>query len=218
MYWIKSYKSFSKISFRLDQNGNKFRCDFNITYFDTSKTLLVESQYIPIEHILLVRHKRNRCAKKDIEKLAEEKNSYNPMDQFAKYTLVERKIIPLNDKIQDIKSKIRSDRMKKAMYLKFSFTAIIIILSIILIWNNYEKPIIDFNGLLRKSYTNDDSSISDNNHQLSMFFPLNRFLSFPCKNQMNSIGVTAWLFIVNRTIDIITNKISSSVIKIDKSE
>ena len=71
-------------------------------------------------------------------------------------------------------------------------------LSIRLIWSNYDKPIIDFAGMLPNR--GDDSNI---------FFPLNHFLTFPTTSRVNCVGVTMWLFVLNRLIDIISNKIKN---------
>ena len=134
-----------------------------------------------------------------LKALREEKNSINPMDHFARYALVDRKINKLVDKLKENKSLTQSERMKIMMYINVVFTIFTILLSLVLIWSNYSKPIIDFSILLEKS------NLSEQN----IFFPLNKILAFPNKVGNNSIGVTAWLLIANRFIDIVLNKINS---------
>ncbi|RMZ92931.1 tail-anchored insertion receptor WRB [Brachionus plicatilis] len=131
--------------------------------------------------------------------LREEKSSINPMDNFAKYALVDRKINKLVEKLKENKSSTQSDRMKVMMYINVVFTILTVVLSLLLIWSNYSKPIIDFSSLLDKSDLG----------ELNIFFPLNKMLAFPNKNGNNSIGVTAWLLIANRFIDIVLNKINA---------
>lgn len=131
--------------------------------------------------------------------LREEKNSINPMDHFARYAIVDRKINKLVDKLKENKSSIQSERMKIMMYINVVFTIFTILLSLILIWSNYSRPVIDFSSLLDKSNLNEQS----------IFYPLDKVLAFPNKTGNNSIGVTAWLLIVNRFIDIILNKINT---------
>jgi hypothetical protein len=155
------------------------------------------SKYNPIETQEL------RELKSELDKLKEEKITYNPIDQFALYALVDRKINKIVDKIQELKNTNRSARMKYTVYLNVILTVIVVFLSIFLIWSNYNDPIIDLNALFSKNkISNEDTA------EIDIFYPLNRFFSFPSTHRKNTIGVTAWLFIVNRFIDIVLNKLS----------
>jgi hypothetical protein len=157
----------------------------------------------------------------EMRNLVKERDTFNPMDEFAKYALVNRKINKLSEKIKEIKNKLTAERMKKLMYLNAFFTILILVASVNLIWFNYDRPVIDFSNVLRRqedslestsnsiNATSGESSSSDFN----IFFPINRLLSFPCTNRPNSIGVTAWLFIVNRFIDITVNKLNINFLK-----
>lgn len=146
--------------------------------------------------------------------LKKERDAFNPIDEFAKFALVDRKINKLNDKLKENKGKTQSDRMKKMMYFNVAFTIFTVLMSIVLIWGNYDKPIIDFTSMLNSKTR--DSNIDTS---LNIFFPLNKLLSFPNKERNNSIGVTAWLFIVNRFIDIVVNKINTfSIVNKVKSD
>lgn len=134
-----------------------------------------------------------------LKALREEKNSINPMDHFARYALVDRKINKLLDKLKENKSLTQSERMKIMMYINVIFTIFTILFSLALIWSNYSKPIINFSNLM------ENSNLSDEN----MFFPLSKMLAFPNRAGNNSIGVTAWILIANRFTDIVCNKINS---------
>ena len=79
--------------------------------------------------------------------LKQERDSFNIVDQFAKYALVDRKINKLLDEIQTHTNHVRSNRLKSLMYAKSINSVIIVLLSIGLIYNNYEKPVIDFSSI-----------------------------------------------------------------------
>ena len=138
--------------------------------------------------------------KSELTKLYREREAYNPIDEFAKYALCDRKINKLLDKLRENKSELSTHRMKKIMYMNGVLMFLIALMSIVLIWTNYNHPIIDFNSLLKAE---------KEESRLSVFFPLNRFLSFPNLHLRDSIGVTAWLFILNRFLDIFINKFGS---------
>ena len=63
----------------------------------------------------------------------------------------------------------------------------------------------DFNS--NSSSRLDDASLDS--HDPILFYPLNNFLSFPSIHKRNSIGVTVWLFFVNRSMEIFLNKFHS---------
>jgi len=161
------------------------------------------SKYNPIET------QDMRELKSELDKLKHEKASYNPIDQFALYALADRKINKIVDKIQEQKNTNRSARMKYTVYLNVILTSIVVFLSAFLIWSNYNNPIIDLNPLLHK-----DKVANEESADIDIFYPLNRFFSFPSTNRKNTIGVTAWLFIVNRFIDIVLNKMSCLIERI----
>ncbi|CAF0967825.1 unnamed protein product [Brachionus calyciflorus] len=137
--------------------------------------------------------------KDQLKNMRREKESINPMDEFARFAILDRKINKINDKLKENKMTVNSDRMKKMMYFNVVFTGITLVLSLALIWSNYSKPVIDFSILLK----------SKNSDDISIFFPLNKVLAFPSKYGNNSIGVTVWLLIANRFIDICVNKLNS---------
>jgi hypothetical protein len=129
--------------------------------------------------------------------LKKERDSFSPVDHFANWTLIDRKMNKLNDEITKEKSLNRSNSLSKTLYIKGFVMTLIALLSFVLIWLNFDKPIIDFTPFLNSS----------SSQKLNIFFPFNYFLSFPSKTQsVNSLGVTAWLFITNRFLDILTNK------------
>jgi hypothetical protein len=140
--------------------------------------------------------------KNEINNLYKERDSYNQIDEFANYALVDRKINKLQEKLQAFKNIRRKNKMSKIMYMNISLTLIMIIMSIFLIWSNRNTPIIEFSGLF-----NDVNSIENlKENENSIFYPLSNLFSFPCTNKSNSVGFTIWLFIVNRLFDIIFHK------------
>jgi len=163
----------------------------------------------------------------EIKALIREKDQFNPIDEFAKYALVDRKLNKALDKLQVHKTNIRSVKMKKMFYFNMVYTFIIGVMSVALIWKNYDKPIIDFSSIITKYSTtpakvdNVDNLILNNTNTEKIydgpiiFYPLNNFLSFPSTHKKNSIGVTAWLFLVNRSIEIFLNKFVNNRAKID---
>lgn len=143
----------------------------------------------------------------EIKALKKERDSFNQIEEFARYALVDRKINKILDKIKDIRGKINAEKMAKIMYFNVFFTVLILLASVTLIWWNYNTPIIDFNPT--SAHQDGQSTYLNEN----IFFPLDKFLSFPCTQRKNSIGVTAWLFIVNRFIDISINKLNNFLLK-----
>ncbi len=141
----------------------------------------------------------------ELIKLKRERDSYNPIDEFAKYALADRKINKIVDKMKSSKSELSSQRIKKIMYCNGFLVVCMIAMSITLMWFNSKHPIVNFS----------DSKISIAPDE-SIFYPLNSFLSLPSKNQVNSIGVFAWLFIINRFLDIVVNKCSPLLTKTEK--
>lgn len=164
----------------------------------------------------------------EIKVLIREKDSFNPIDEFAKYALVDRKLNKALDKLQVQKSKIRSVKMKKMVYFNVIYNFVIGAMSVYLIYKNYDKPIIDFSNLVEtysygqtEGINQDDLNFngtktsSTSSSDPIIFYPLHNFLSFPSTHKKNSIGVTVWLFLVNRSIDICLNKFSNNRVKVD---
>ena len=88
------------------------------------------------------------------------------------------------------------------------YSCVIVLMSIKLIWSNYDQPIIDFSDILRGN-NGAEAAGTTTQKDLNIFFPLNYFLSFPNLDRVNSLGVTFWLFILNRILDIGSNKFST---------
>jgi hypothetical protein len=160
----------------------------------------------------------------EIKALIREKDQFNPIDEFAKYALADRKLNKALDKLQVHKTNIRSVKMKKMFYFNMVYTFIIGVISVALIWKNYDKPIIDFSSIITKDSSAQplvDNLILNNTNTEKIFngpiifYPLNNLLSFPSTHKKNSIGVTAWLFLVNRSIEIFLNKFVNNRAKID---
>ena len=172
----------------------------------------------------LTETKEINALNEEIRQLKREKDSYNPIDEFAKYALADRKLNKILDKVQSSKTNIRTFKMKKMFYSNIVYNCVIAAFSIALIWDNYDKPIIDFSNLTQYSHSISHSDQNDLNLNSSsklddaplekldpiLFYPLNNFLSFPSIHKRNSIGVTVWLFFVNRSMEIFLNKFHSS--------
>jgi hypothetical protein len=175
----------------------------NILKRFTSKLSLILVSYLNKNEI-----KEITDLKSEIDKLYKERNSYNQIDEFAKYALVDRKINKLLDKIQTSKNTQRKNKMRQIMYMNIFLTLVILIMSIFLIWSNRNKPIIDFSGLFNFASSKQSSGEYDIINS-NIFYPLNNLFSFPCTNKPNSIGFTIWLVIVNRLFDVIFYKFGS---------
>lgn len=134
----------------------------------------------------------------ELRSLIKERDAFNQIDEFAKYSLVQRKVNKVNDKIKEIKNEDTKDRMKMIMYIKATLMVLISLLSIGFIWYCYDKPVVDFSPSLELNYASDD--------QPNLFYPLNWLLSFSSMKKTNVIGFTFWLFITNRLIAIFANK------------
>jgi hypothetical protein len=142
----------------------------------------------------------------ELAKLKRERDSFNPIDEFAKYALTDRKINKLVDKMKSSKSELSSQRMKKIMYCNGFLVACMVIMSITLMWFNSAHPVVNF--------ADENNSIPSDEE--SIFYPLNGFLSLPSKHEVNSIGVFTWIFIINRFLDIVVNKCRSPQITKEK--
>jgi hypothetical protein len=100
-------------------------------------------------------------------------------------------------------------------YIKVVYSCVIVLMSIKLIWSNYDQPIIDFSDILRGNNVAEVAEMGTQKN-LNIFFPLNFFLSFPNLDRINSLGVTFWLFILNRILDIGSNKFN--ILAVGKEE
>lgn len=134
----------------------------------------------------------------EMKVLLKERDSYNQVDEFAKYSLVQRKVNKLTEKTKEVRNAQSKERMKASMCVKAVLIVLISLMSVMLIWYCYDKPVVDFQASIEKSYADANA-----------FYPLNWLLSFPCAKTKNVIGFTFWLFITNRLIDIFANKLSS---------
>lgn len=134
----------------------------------------------------------------ETKKLVAERDTYNQIDDFAKYSLLNRKINKLAEEIKIIKSEQSKIRMKSLMYIKAGLMALVSVMSIGLIWHCYESPLVQFSFV-------DENEPSE---QVNIFYPINWLLAFPRVKFVNSIGVTFWLFLSNRLIDIFLIKIA----------
>jgi hypothetical protein len=146
-----------------------------------------------------------------------ERDSYNPVDQFAAYSLANRKLNKFLDKNQEEINKIRSKRMQFMMYFNIIYNLLVILCSIILIWTNYDKPVIDFSGFMNNIYkqTNDTyNNELDEQPKARLFYPLDWLISFPNTKKTNTVGLTLWILITNRLFDIFLNKIGFNVHKL----
>ena len=82
-------------------------------------------------------------------------------------------------------------------YIKVAYTCVIVLMSIRLIWSNYNQPIIDFSDVVANSIDTQD---------IDIFAPFNFLVSFPAVSRTNCLGVPMWFFILNRVLDIVCNK------------
>jgi hypothetical protein len=142
----------------------------------------------------------------EILQLKQQQNAIDQVNNFVDYALIQRKINKLQEKLDKEKNSLRTITLKQTMYIKFFYNSLIVILSLYLIWNNKNKPIIDFTSLVQKTLLNETLSTTTTN--LTIFYPFDFLFSFPNLNLTNSIGVTIWLFITNRFLDILFNKLA----------
>jgi len=128
----------------------------------------------------------------DLAALMLERDSYNPIDQLACYVICERKINKLKDEAKGEESARRTRHMSHLMYVKGAFMALLGLLAVAIMWSFRERPVIVFS-----------SGFND----VQIFYPFDGFFAFPCATGCtNAIGVTMWMFIVNRFLEICLNK------------
>ena len=77
-----------------------------------------------------------------------------------------------------------------------AYSFLIVLMSMRLIWSNRDQPVIDFSDVVAPSPDSD----------VDIFAPFNFFVSFPASNRTNCLGVTMWMFTLNRLLDIVSNK------------
>jgi len=164
--------------------------------FSSKLSTFIVSKIVISENELIV------DSKNELKKLYKERNSYNQVDEFAKYTLVDRQINKILDKMQENKNNVRKNKMAKIMYFNVAFTILTLVMSLFLIWSNRDSPIIDFSDLIKYDQSDDSSQESE----VALFYPLDSILSFPCTSKKNSIGVTVWIFITSRLVDFVIAK------------
>jgi hypothetical protein len=140
----------------------------------------------------------------ELRALHEERSTCNPMDEFAKFALINRRINKLVDCMQTSNAKMRSAKVAKQLFVNAIFTGIVVLMSLMLIVTSYDRPVVDFSHLItsfspadHNRTTHESSSSSD----VRLFYPVDYIISFPCTHRLNSIGVTFWLLIVNRLVE-----------------
>lgn len=149
---------------------------------------------------MLVHRSSSRQQQKQAEEIAaemreatSERDAHSPIDEFAKYALADRKLSKLGERLKETRARDASARMRTLVYIKAALMALVSFGSIGLIWSFYDQPVIRFSEA-------DDSD--------DIFYPLGGLVAFPCTSVANSIGVTLWLVVTNRLIDICANKCS----------
>ena len=152
--------------------------------------------------------------------LKKERDKFNPMDQFALYARADRKVNQVAHEIQLKQGEVRAGRLKVSIYVSGIVRVVETVYSLLLIWFYRYTPIFDF-GTYPASDYGPESHIFGNVYyitehlrppneasQSSMFAPISYILSFPSTDRCNSIGITFWLVVLNRTIDIIIAKLN----------
>lgn len=140
----------------------------------------------------------------DLTRVVAERDTHNQIDEFAKYSLANRRVNKILDEMKAIKSEQSTARIKSLMYVKAFVMFLVSIMSIALIWHFYDKPLVRFTAY--NVQTEATTTLSNENN---IFYPLGGLLAFPQPKVINSIGVTFWLFLSNRLIDIFLLKIYS---------
>ena len=155
----------------------------------------------------------------NLVELKKERDKYNPMDQFALYARVDRKVNQLAHEIQLKQGEIRARKLKASIYVSGFFRIVDAIYHLLLIWYYRYTPIFDFATYPATDYAPEAHIIGNVYHitahldegssqAWSLFSPISYILSFPSTNRCNSIGITFWLFLLNRVINIIIAKFS----------
>jgi hypothetical protein len=132
----------------------------------------------------------------ELRNLLKTQQTIDQVDDFAQYALVQRKINKINDQIESEIKQNRTAKLTTSSYIKVTYNAALILSSILFIWFNRDKPIVDL------------SSLVANPSQNTIFYPFDSLMAFPSIGHQNSVGLTAWLFTTNRLFDIALNRIS----------
>ena len=165
-----------------------------LKYFSTSLCKLLTN--LKLFKSETAEYKRLNAELKDLKN---ELRSIDQVGNFVEYALTQRKMNKVQEMLNKEIDAFRKRSLKTTMYIKFAYKALIIILSVYLILNNKNKPIIDFTSLIERN--NQNMTIA------TIFYPFDFLFSFPNFSLTNSIGVTVWLFILSRSMDILLNKI-----------
>lgn len=154
------------------------------------------------------------CA--EITKLKADQLLIDQINNFAEHALLQRKINKLQDQIDKHVDSHRKKVIKFQMYIKGAYNVALVIMSLILIWHSRDKPIVDFSSLV--SHISNEATLMPSSNEsvpllnttpkTTIFYPFDMLFAFPNLNRPNTIGVTAWLFITNRFLDIFLNKIN----------
>jgi hypothetical protein len=134
----------------------------------------------------------------ELRELIKVQQKIDQIDEFAQHALIQRKINKINDQIENEIKQNRSAKLTTNSYIKLTYNIVLVVLSILLIWFNKDKPIIDL------------SSTIDSSTNTTIFYPFDSLMAFPSVSRRNSIGLTVWLFTTNRLLDIVFNKINLS--------
>lgn len=160
----------------------------------------------------------------DLVKLKKERDKFNPMDQFASFALVDRKVTKLTHEIQLKQGEIRARKLKVSIYVSGFMRVVDAIYHLLLIWYYRYTPIFDFATYPATDYGPEAHIVGNVYHitehlspmdgnsdqQWSLFSPISYILSFPSTNRCNSIGITFWLFLLNRIINIVIAKFNAN--------
>ena len=142
----------------------------------------------------------------ELRSLRAERDTCNPMDEFAKFALVNRRINKLVDRMHASTAEMRSAKMAKQMFVNALITGLVVLMSLLLIWTNYDRPVVDFTHLVAPTNAYNQTTTTEEEEQqqhksVRLFYPVDYIVSFPCTHRPNSIGVTFWLVIVNRLVE-----------------
>lgn len=136
----------------------------------------------------------------EIKVATEKRDALNPVDEFAQYALAGRELTKLNEQLKESRAKDTSARMRSLMLVKTMLMLFVWGSSVALIWNFYDTPVIRFREMMDYE-----------GYDMNLFYPFGGLLAFPCTRVANSIGVTLWLVITNRLVDIVVNKLPVKV-------
>ncbi|XP_043278446.1 protein GET1-like [Venturia canescens] len=138
---------------------------------------------ILIKHVLQATYSRNKTdqtLRSEMKRLEREMSEVSVVNEFAKFTRIQRRYAKIKDELRENASERLSSRNKAQLYLTYGNKLITAIITLILMYSYGKEAVVVLP------------------HKL--IWPFENILSWPASHR-NSISLTVWMIVVRTVID-----------------